>query len=138
MLRRWWRSGWHDARAVAGSCGADLSVEDIVGINLAIQDAVAAANILSVPLRENRVTPAELLRVQARREFPTRMTQRVQVLVQNRIITRVLGDDRPLKVPTAVRLLGRWRWLRGLTARFVRIGVRPEHIHSPDALKETS
>jgi 2-polyprenyl-6-methoxyphenol hydroxylase-like FAD-dependent oxidoreductase len=141
-------AGWHDVKLLTvrvdrltqwsrpgllciGDAAHAMSPVGGVGINLAIQDAVAAANILSVPLREKRVTRADLLLVQARREFPTRMTQRVQVLVQNRIITRVLGDDRPLTVPLAVQLLGRWRWLRGLTARFIGIGVRPEHIRSP-------
>ena len=63
-----------------------------VGINLAIQDAVAAANLLAGPLREGTVTTDDLREVQRRREFPVRMTQRLQILIQNRVIGRVLGE----------------------------------------------
>ena len=70
-----------------------------VGINLAIQDAVAAANILAAPLRAGRVTTSDLEKVQRRRELPTRLTQGLQVLIQNRVISRVLASRRPLSLP---------------------------------------
>jgi 2-polyprenyl-6-methoxyphenol hydroxylase-like FAD-dependent oxidoreductase len=99
-----------------------------VGINLAIQDAVAAANLLATPLRVRRVGVDDLARVQRRREWPTRVTQRLQVLVQNRIIRRVLQRRSALQAPTAVRLLARSRLLRRVTGRLVGVGARPEHV----------
>src|SRR5207253_2411276 len=103
-----------------------------VGVNLAVQDAVAAANILWRPLREGTLTEDDLADVQARREFPTRVTQRLQVLVQNKVIDRALGAERPLRAPWPVRMLSRFPWLRRIPARLVGLGVRPEHVHSPD------
>jgi 2-polyprenyl-6-methoxyphenol hydroxylase-like FAD-dependent oxidoreductase len=99
-----------------------------VGINLAIQDAVAAANVLFKPLREGQVTIDHLRRIQKRRELPTRITQWLQVTVQRRIIARVLSGTRPVKPPLAVRLLGRIRLLRRIPARIVGLGIRPEHV----------
>jgi 2-polyprenyl-6-methoxyphenol hydroxylase-like FAD-dependent oxidoreductase len=99
-----------------------------VGINLAIQDAVATANVLAVPLREGRVSDADLARVQRRRAWPTRVTQRLQLLVQNRVVRPVLQRRRPLRPALAVRLLARVPWLRRLPGRLVGLGVRPEHI----------
>jgi 2-polyprenyl-6-methoxyphenol hydroxylase-like FAD-dependent oxidoreductase len=113
-----------------------------VGINLAIQDAVAAANVLFKPLREGRITIDHLRRIQKRRELPTRVTQRLQVTVQRRIIARVLGETGPLKPALAVRLLARVPLLRRIPARIVGLGIRPEHVtaeltrHEP--LEETS
>jgi 2-polyprenyl-6-methoxyphenol hydroxylase-like FAD-dependent oxidoreductase len=99
-----------------------------VGINLAIQDAVAAANILARPLREKRITPAILQLVQQRREWPTRMTQRLQVTVQNRIFSRVLRttDNRP--PPWYVRALLNFPLTRHIPARIIGMGFRPEHV----------
>jgi 2-polyprenyl-6-methoxyphenol hydroxylase-like FAD-dependent oxidoreductase len=102
-----------------------------VGINLAIQDAVAAANILSQPLREGQVTVEHLRRIQQRRELPTRVTQSLQVAVQRRIIARVLTETKPIKPPLAVRLLGKIPLLRRIPARIVGVGIRPEHV-SPE------
>jgi 2-polyprenyl-6-methoxyphenol hydroxylase-like FAD-dependent oxidoreductase len=102
-----------------------------VGINLAIQDAVAAANALFQPLREGRLALDQLRRIQKRREFPTRVTQWLQVTVQRRIIARVLVETQPLKPPLAVRLLANIPFLRRIPARIVGLGIRPEHI-SPD------
>jgi 2-polyprenyl-6-methoxyphenol hydroxylase-like FAD-dependent oxidoreductase len=99
-----------------------------VGINLAIQDAVAAANVLFKPLREGQITIDHLRGIQKRRELPTRVTQRLQVIVQRRIIARVLGETGPLKPPLAVRLLARVPWLRRIPARIVGLGIRPEHV----------
>jgi 2-polyprenyl-6-methoxyphenol hydroxylase-like FAD-dependent oxidoreductase len=103
-----------------------------VGINLAVQDAVATANLLAAPLRERRLTIADLNRVQRRREFPTRVTQRLQLLVQNRVVTPVLSGAKALTVPLAVRLLVRFPVLRRLPARLVGIGIRPEHVRTPE------
>ena len=101
------------------------------GINLAIQDAVAAANILAGPLREGQLTTADLRQVQRRRELPTRITQRLQLLVQERVIARVLGGAGELSSPLALRLMARFPYLRRLPARLVGIGVRPEHVRAP-------
>jgi 2-polyprenyl-6-methoxyphenol hydroxylase-like FAD-dependent oxidoreductase len=99
-----------------------------VGINLAIQDAVAAANILAAPLRAGSATTEHLRRVQRRRKWPTRVTQRFQVAIQNRVIASVLGTAKPLRPPLAVRLLRLVPRLRRIPARLVGIGVRPEHV----------
>jgi len=101
-----------------------------VGINLAIQDAVAAANVLFKPLRQGQLTLDHLRRVQQRRELPTRVTQWLQVTVQRRIIARVLVGTGPLKPPLAVRLLAKIPFLRRIPARIVGLGVRPEHVSS--------
>jgi 2-polyprenyl-6-methoxyphenol hydroxylase-like FAD-dependent oxidoreductase len=103
-----------------------------VGINLAIQDAVAAANILCQPLRERRVDLALLEKVQERREFPVRVTQRMQTFIQDHVITPVLrGGERPTP-PFAARLLNWFPPLRRIPARLVGMGVRPEHVRTPD------
>jgi 2-polyprenyl-6-methoxyphenol hydroxylase-like FAD-dependent oxidoreductase len=98
-----------------------------VGINLAIQDAVAAANILAGPLRDQRVTEAVLARIHKRRWFPTWATQGFQVLVQNRILGALLKSRTTPKVPFIVRLMQRWTFLQRIPARLIGMGVRPEH-----------
>ncbi|MEP7211203.1 MAG: FAD-dependent oxidoreductase [Alphaproteobacteria bacterium] len=104
-----------------------------VGINLAVQDAVAAANILAEPLsRPGAITDDVLQRIEQRRTFPTRITQWVQVTVQNAIIAPALRSTKPLKAPLAVKLLDAVPFLRRLPARFVGIGARPEHVHTPE------
>jgi 2-polyprenyl-6-methoxyphenol hydroxylase-like FAD-dependent oxidoreductase len=105
-----------------------------VGINLAIQDAVAAANVLFKPLREGGPAIEQLRQLQRRREFPTRVTQWLQVAVQRRIIARVLGQTGPLKPPFPVRLLGKVPFMRRIPARIVGLGIRPEHV-SPDLIR---
>jgi 2-polyprenyl-6-methoxyphenol hydroxylase-like FAD-dependent oxidoreductase len=99
-----------------------------VGINLAIQDAVAAANVLFEPLRDGQLAIEHLRRIQKRREWPTRVTQGLQVAVQRRIIARVLVETGPLKPPLAVRLLAKIPFLRRIPARIVGLGIRPEHV----------
>lgn len=128
-LRRWYREGL----LCIGDAAHAMSPVGGVGINLAIQDAVAAANVLWKPLRAGRPGLQDLRAVQARRDWPTRVTQRVQVLVQDRILSRVLANSEgaALPVPAAVRLLGRFAFLRRLPARMVGVGVRPEHVRSP-------
>lgn len=106
-----------------------------VGVNLAVQDAVAAANILFDKFGNGGPSLDDLERVQRRRLFPAQATQKMQTLVQDRIINRALsGGD--LKPPFVVRLINRIPWLQGLTARLLAIGIRPEHVHSAE-LKRT-
>ena len=99
-----------------------------VGINLAIQDAVAAANILAGPLKTQGLTWDNLKAVQKRRHFPARVTQAIQVAVQNRIIHRVLASRTPMALPLPLRWLRRWPFLRRWTGYAIGVGVRPEHI----------
>ena len=99
-----------------------------VGINLAIQDAVATANLLGTRLLEGVPTERELDSVRARREFPTRATQGLQVAIQNKVIRRVLVNTTSLKPPWPLKLLGRAAFLRRTLARIVGLGFRPEHI----------
>jgi 2-polyprenyl-6-methoxyphenol hydroxylase-like FAD-dependent oxidoreductase len=103
-----------------------------VGINLAVQDAVAAANILAEPLRASAVTLDHLAQVQARRQWPTRVTQAIQRAIQNRVIRPVLAGTAQPKPPLALKLLDWFPALRGIPARFIGIGVRPEHIHTKE------
>ncbi|HEY4263827.1 MAG TPA: hypothetical protein VGM72_00790, partial [Micropepsaceae bacterium] len=103
-----------------------------VGINLAVQDAVAAANILAVPLRSGTPPLSVLRMVQKRRMLPTRLTQGMQRLIQDRVMTRVLGLTHEPKPPLFVSLLDRFAFLRRIPARLVGIGFRPEHVRSPE------
>jgi 2-polyprenyl-6-methoxyphenol hydroxylase-like FAD-dependent oxidoreductase len=120
---------WHRPGFLAiGDAAHAMSPVGGVGINLAIQDAVAASNILAAPLAMRRMTEADLARVQKRREFPTRVTQAVQIMIQNRVLSRVLGGGAAMKPPLLVRLLQRFPALRGIPARLIGVGVRPEHI----------
>ena len=105
-----------------------------VGINLAIQDAVAAANVLFKPLRQGHLAIDHLRQIQKRREWPTRVTQGLQVAVQRRIIAPVLGGTGPLKPPLALRLLAKVPFLPRIPARLVGLGIRPEHV-SPGVLR---
>jgi 2-polyprenyl-6-methoxyphenol hydroxylase-like FAD-dependent oxidoreductase len=123
-LPRWFRPGL----LCIGDAAHAMSPVGGVGINLAIQDAVAAANLLAAPLREGRLGVDDLARVQRRRQWPTRVTQRLQVLVQNRIVRRVLQSRRPLRPALAVRLLARFPQLRRLPGWVVGLGIRPEHL----------
>jgi 2-polyprenyl-6-methoxyphenol hydroxylase-like FAD-dependent oxidoreductase len=104
-----------------------------VGINLAIQDAVAAANILTPRLLQGSVSQRDLEAVQRRREFPTRATQRLQMVLQNRVIGRVLASTAKMSPPFLVRLLGWVPLLRRLPARLIGLGFRPEHVSAPAA-----
>jgi 2-polyprenyl-6-methoxyphenol hydroxylase-like FAD-dependent oxidoreductase len=99
-----------------------------VGINLAIQDAVAAANILAASLLRGAPDEAELRAVQKRREFPTRATQWLQLTIQDHVIRRVLGDTKPLALPWPLKLAKYWPFLRRIPARLVGVGFLPEHI----------
>ena len=132
-LEQWHREGL----LCIGDAAHAMSPVGGVGINLAIQDAVAAANLLATPLRDGKLTCDDLHRVQRRREFPTRLTQRLQVFVQNRIIGHVLSTQQQLKPPLPVRLLRRFPILRRIPARLVGVGFRPEHVQTPDAYSDS-
>jgi 2-polyprenyl-6-methoxyphenol hydroxylase-like FAD-dependent oxidoreductase len=123
-LERWWRPGL----LFIGDAAHAMSPVGGIGINLAIQDAVAAANILAAPLFERRLSDADLTAVQARRAPPTRLTQAGQVVIQDRVIGRVLGQDRPAKPPLPFRLVSRTPALQRLMGRIIGMGVRPEHV----------
>jgi 2-polyprenyl-6-methoxyphenol hydroxylase-like FAD-dependent oxidoreductase len=99
-----------------------------VGVNIAVQDAVAAANILADPLRQGRLADSDLAAVQARRLWPVRATQAIQVFLQNRMIAPTLAGTRPLSPPWPVRLLDRFPYLQRLPARVLGLGVQPEHV----------
>ena len=125
-LRQWSRPGL----LCIGDAAHAMSPVGGVGINLAIQDAVAAANRLWRPLRDRAVTAEDLRRVQRRREWPTRVTQWLQVVVQRRLVGQALGGG-PLRPPLFVRLLARYPLVRRIPARLVGVGVRAEHIETP-------
>jgi len=127
-LKKWFRPGL----LCIGDSAHAMSPVGGVGINLAIQDAVAAANILVPKLATGKLSESDLELVQRRREFPTRATQKLQIAVQNRVIRRVLGSAAPLKLPLAMRLLGRFPSLRRIPARVIGVGFRPEHIRTND------
>jgi 2-polyprenyl-6-methoxyphenol hydroxylase-like FAD-dependent oxidoreductase len=126
-LCRWSRPGL----LCIGDAAHAMSPVGGVGINLAIQDAVAAANILGAKLAEGDIEDDDLHAVQKRREFPTRATQRLQVLIQNVLIRRVLVSTRPVTVPWPLRLMQRWPFLRRIPARVIGMGFRPEHVQAP-------
>jgi 2-polyprenyl-6-methoxyphenol hydroxylase-like FAD-dependent oxidoreductase len=123
-LKRWHAPGL----LCIGDAAHAMSPIAGVGINLAIQDAIAAANILAAPLREGRVSEADLARVQQRRSFPTRATQRMQIAIQNRVIDPVLSASAPLRPPWIARLMQRLPFLQAIPARLVGMGFRPEHV----------
>jgi 2-polyprenyl-6-methoxyphenol hydroxylase-like FAD-dependent oxidoreductase len=123
-LRRWHRPGL----ICIGDAAHAMSPIGGVGINLAIQDAIAAANILSEPLRTGHVAESDLQRVQKRRAFPTWATQAVQTAIQNRVIDPVLNSSQTPKVPWIVRLMQHFTFLQRIPARFIGIGFRPEHV----------
>jgi 2-polyprenyl-6-methoxyphenol hydroxylase-like FAD-dependent oxidoreductase len=126
-LKRWYRPGL----LCIGDAAHAMSPVGGVGINLAVQDAVAAANILWEPLRKGPVAEDVLAKVQKRREWPTVMTQAVQLFVQRRIISNVLSMTAPPRTPLAVTLLNRFPVLRRLPARLIGMGFRPEHVRTP-------
>jgi 2-polyprenyl-6-methoxyphenol hydroxylase-like FAD-dependent oxidoreductase len=129
-LKRWTRPGL----LCIGDAAHAMSPVGGVGVNLAVQDAVATANLLAAKLATGCPTENELDAVRKRREFPVRMTQRMQVVVQNNIISVALKPgEGPLKPPLFARVINAVPWLQGMTARFIGLGVRPEHVQSPEA-----
>jgi 2-polyprenyl-6-methoxyphenol hydroxylase-like FAD-dependent oxidoreductase len=123
-LDRWWRPGL----LCIGDAAHAMSPIGGVGINLAIQDAVAASNLLAGPLRRHELSDDDLRKVQRRRELPTRATQALQVAIQRRVIQRALTDERGLKVGPVVKFLDRVELLKSIPAHLVGVGFRPEHV----------
>jgi 2-polyprenyl-6-methoxyphenol hydroxylase-like FAD-dependent oxidoreductase len=130
-LKRWTRPGL----LCIGDAAHAMSPIGGVGVNIAVQDAVASANLLAAKLAsDGAVSEDDLAAVQRRREFPMRMTQAMQVIVQNNIVSAALKHGNgPLKPPLLARIVNAVPWLQGLTAKFIAVGVRPEHVHSPKA-----
>ncbi|QDE71131.1 hypothetical protein BHS09_31470 [Myxococcus xanthus] len=129
-LRTWYQAGL----LCIGDAAHAMSPVGGVGINLAVQDAVAAANILAGPLLARHVTPMDLRRVQERREWPTRFTQRAQVLIQNRVLGPALRSPAAsTALPLPLWLVQHVPFLRRIPARLVGMGIRPEHVRTPAA-----
>src|SRR4051794_39155823 len=129
-LETWWRPGF----LAIGDAAHAMSPVGGVGINLAVQDAVAAANILAAPLASGQDVDPLLKKVQERRLFPTRVIQAVQKMVHDRVLTPLVIRRAVLqKVPLPLRLFELFPVLRRIPARLVGLGVRREHIRSPDA-----
>jgi 2-polyprenyl-6-methoxyphenol hydroxylase-like FAD-dependent oxidoreductase len=127
-LKRWTRPGL----LCIGDAAHAMSPIGGVGVNLAVQDAVATANLLAAKLARGCPSEDELDAVRRRREFPVKMTQRMQVIAQDNIVSAALKPgNQPLKVPLVMRIVTAVPWLQGVTARFVGLGVRPEHVQSP-------
>jgi 2-polyprenyl-6-methoxyphenol hydroxylase-like FAD-dependent oxidoreductase len=131
-LKRWTLPGL----LLIGDAAHAMSPVGGVGVNLAVQDAVATANLLAEKLRNGCPSEHELDAVRRRREFPVKMTQRMQMVVQNNVISGALqGADRPLKVPLLVRLITALPFLQGIPAHLLALGVRPEHVQSKAAAR---
>jgi 2-polyprenyl-6-methoxyphenol hydroxylase-like FAD-dependent oxidoreductase len=128
-LTKWYRAGL----LCIGDAAHAMSPIGGVGINLAVQDAVATANILAEPLSRGAVNERDLARVQRRRELPARLTQMMQIAIQNRVVRRVLAGTAPPRPPLMLQLIDRFPLLQGIPARAIGLGVRPEHIATPEA-----
>jgi 2-polyprenyl-6-methoxyphenol hydroxylase-like FAD-dependent oxidoreductase len=123
-LRTWWRPGL----LCIGDAAHTMSPVGGVGINLAIQDAVAAANILTESLLRRTVDDAALAAVQKRRELPTKWTQDLQVFIQNRLFPGTVRSHEHAVLPRPLRLFNHVPFLRRIPARIVGVGIRPEHV----------
>lgn len=128
-LKQWYRPGL----LCIGDAAHAMSPVGGVGINLAVQDAVATANALTGPFLRGAITMDDLSRVQQRREWPTKMTQRLQAAIQNRVIGRVLGGGKRPAPPLVLRLMNLWPPLRRIPARLLGLGFRPEHVRTADS-----
>ena len=122
-LTKWWRTGL----LCIGDASHAMSPVGGVGINLAIQDAVATARMLGAKLKSGILMDDDLAAVQKRRDWPARMTQRAQVFAHRNMLEPTLEAEKPLKAPVPLRLINRVPILRGIPARAVGIGLRPEH-----------
>jgi 2-polyprenyl-6-methoxyphenol hydroxylase-like FAD-dependent oxidoreductase len=125
-LERWWLPGL----LCIGDAAHAMSPVGGIGINLAIQDAVAAANILTPALQRGELSERHLRAVQQRREFPTKATQWLQMEAQNRVLNQVLQARKPIHIPGVVRFLTRFATMRRIPARIIGVGIRPEHVRS--------
>ena len=128
-LRRWWRPGL----ICIGDAAHAMSPIGGVGINIAVQDAVAAANRLASPLRAGKVTDGDLQAIQERRTLPVRFTQWLQLTIQKRIISPVLESQRRPTPPLFFKFFGVFPVLRRIPARLIGIGIRPEHVRTLEA-----
>ena len=129
-LRQWWRPGV----ICIGDAAHAMSPIGGVGVNIAVQDAVAAANRLAAPLKAGTVSDDDLRAIEARRTLPVRVTQAIQLTMQNRIISPTLaGASRP-KPPLLFKLLARIPALQRIPGRLLAVGVRPEHVHTPEVI----
>jgi 2-polyprenyl-6-methoxyphenol hydroxylase-like FAD-dependent oxidoreductase len=129
-LKRWYRDGL----LCIGDAAHAMSPVGGIGINVAIQDAVAAGNILGPALRKGPVSDSILAEVQKRRQWPTRMTQALQVIVQTVIIRNVLQMQKKPRAPFLVKLLNWFPALRRIPGRIIGMGFRPEHVRTPEAV----
>jgi 2-polyprenyl-6-methoxyphenol hydroxylase-like FAD-dependent oxidoreductase len=129
-LRQWWRPGL----ICIGDAAHAMSPIGGVGVNLAVQDAVAAANRLAAPLKAGTVGDEDLHAIQERRTLPVRFTQALQLAVQKRIVGRALLSEQRPKPPLMFKLIGMFPVLQRIPARLLGLGIRPEHIHTPEAL----
>jgi len=127
-LKHWWRPGL----ICIGDAAHAMSPIGGVGINIAVQDAVAAANRLAAPLKAGTTTNGHLQAVQARRDFPARMTQKIQLTMQNRIIGPALQGARAPKPPLLFKLFDAFPLLRRIPGRLLALGIQPEHVQTPD------
>jgi 2-polyprenyl-6-methoxyphenol hydroxylase-like FAD-dependent oxidoreductase len=127
-LRRWWRPGL----ICIGDAAHAMSPIGGVGINIAVQDAVAAANRLAVSLKAGTTTDGHLQAIQARRDFPARMTQKIQLTMQNRIIGPALQSTREPRPPLLFKLFDALPRLRRIPGRLLALGIQPEHVQTPD------
>jgi len=125
-LVQWYRPGL----LCIGDAAHAMSPVGGIGINLAIQDAVAASNIIAIPLRDGHMTTEHLRSVQHRRELPTRITQMIQVFVQNRILRPLMEERGEVRAPWPLRMATRLPWLKRKMAEFIALGVRPEHVET--------
>jgi 2-polyprenyl-6-methoxyphenol hydroxylase-like FAD-dependent oxidoreductase len=128
-LEKWWKPGV----LCIGDAAHTMSPIGGVGVNIAVQDAVAASNILAAPLKQGRLKESDLEAVQARRMWPVRATQAIQVFLQNRMIAPTLAGTRPLRPPFAARMLNAVPLLRRIPARVLGLGVQPEHVKTKEA-----
>ena len=125
-LTTWWRAGF----LCIGDAAHAMSPVGGVGINLAVQDAVAAANILAAPLRKNQLSSDHLAAIQKRREWPTKVTQRLQLAIQKSVIAPALIAKGEFRPPLALRLIASVPGLNRIPARLMGLGVRPEHVET--------
>ena len=128
-LRKWRRPGL----ICIGDAAHAMSPIGGVGINMAVQDAVAAANRLAGPLRAGKVSDEDLAAIQQRRTLPVRFTQWLQLTIQQRVISRVLASHERPKPPLFFKLFGVFPALRRIPARLLGMGIRPEHVRTPEA-----
>jgi 2-polyprenyl-6-methoxyphenol hydroxylase-like FAD-dependent oxidoreductase len=128
-LKKWWRPGL----ICIGDAAHAMSPIGGVGVNMAVQDAVAAANRLAGPLAMGKMTDADLQAIEQRRTLPMRFTQGLQLAIQRRVISRVLAAHERPTPPPFLKLFGVFPILQRIPARLMGLGIRPEHVQTPEA-----